>query len=924
MIEPKFIKDEDHERESLQYDFLLAKGIELIQKFSGQHWTDYNYHDPGITLLEQFCYAITDLAYRTNFPIEDILIANRDDFDLENKNMLYPPSRILSSAPLTANDFRKIIIDEVAKVNNAWVHPVFDNKYGFKGLYNILIECNEEADESSFDAIKSQIQNLVMQHRSIGTDFDEIKILAEDNITIKGQINLDSFVLGESILAQVYYGIEILLKPHTVYSDMEEMMEKGYDITDLFTGPQSKKGFYDASRFIEKTNEIFVSDIEDLILNIEGVISIENLEVYKNGIKIFEDLISFQNDRIPSLDRVIHNYNSASDRLTFYRNKNTYEIDTVILSQLYDSLALNSKSTYYKKVEDFKFETKARFGKEELEQYYSIQNELPSIYGLKNGELPIDSNVKRISQMKQLKAYLSIFEQIMADHLSQLANVRNVFSIDREIDKTFYRQLPIDIPNISSILQKEDLGDYINNLNRESESSEKFFLRRNQIISHMLSRFGEVFDVTILGKLKQAFSPELPEPEIQKALLNSKLQYAENMVAMGRDRIKGFNYTKKTWETQNISGLEKRLKILLDFEDHNIKSLVSPLLDSYQKVTPESNQWSIKTLHIDEGPSISMFALNTKQYQDGELNYYCPDANSFNSLFIFGHRKKNYRIVVNSDATTTPYCLLFNSPNHEYPVKIFQSESFEACEEKRNKCVERFRTINIACEGFFMIEHLLLRPLVHKNYQTYFFFDDGTDCLQGFESGDFDEHRNFRDDIYIIGTDPDNYSIQKAEEELQFEVVLFDILNKPVFKSPQLTNSKTQAKEEIKRLVTFFTSKRNENVDIEVFSKIKIDDSRSHEFPTDFQYSNKLSFFFPNWPFKIQNSEFITILKEHIETFIPAHLSYDIFFLDVEKMHLFEDTYFQWLSDKSKNNIEETDILSLQLIQLIKSYNPFF
>ena len=58
MIEPKFIKDEDYERESLQYDFLLAKGIELIQKFSGQHWTDYNYHDPGITLLEQFCYAI--------------------------------------------------------------------------------------------------------------------------------------------------------------------------------------------------------------------------------------------------------------------------------------------------------------------------------------------------------------------------------------------------------------------------------------------------------------------------------------------------------------------------------------------------------------------------------------------------------------------------------------------------------------------------------------------------------------------------------------------------------------------------------------------------------------------------------------------------------------------------------------------------
>ena len=37
------------------------------QKFSGEKWTDYNYHDPGITLLEQICYAITDLGYKSNF-----------------------------------------------------------------------------------------------------------------------------------------------------------------------------------------------------------------------------------------------------------------------------------------------------------------------------------------------------------------------------------------------------------------------------------------------------------------------------------------------------------------------------------------------------------------------------------------------------------------------------------------------------------------------------------------------------------------------------------------------------------------------------------------------------------------------------------------------------------------------------------------
>lgn len=922
MIEAKFIKDGDEEKESLQYEFLLAKGIELVQKFSGKHWTDYNYHDPGITLLEQFCYAITDLAYRTNFPIEDILIANFDNYDLENKNMLYPPTKILTSAPLTVNDFRKIIIDEVEEVNNAWIRPVKDNKYGFKGLYNILVEFNEEADPKFYSSFKNKIYQLVMEHRSIGTDFDEIKILEEDTISITGQINLDSFVLGESILAQVYYGIEMLIKPHIVYNEMEEMLQKGFGVDDLFTGPKSKKGFYDSNRLIEKTNEIFVSDIKDLILNIDGVISIDNLEIYKNGIRVFDDLISFSEDRIPVLDRVIHNYNTSKDRLIFSRNKNTYQIDTIILSQLYDSLALNSKKTYYKKVADFKLDLKARFGQQELEQYYSIQKELPAIYGLKQGELPVESNIKRIAQMKQLKAFLSIFEQIMADHLSQLANVRNIFSIDREIDRTFYRQIPEDIPNLDTVLIQESTSDYIINLNRKNEGSEKFFQRRNQIISHMLSRFGEVFDVAILGKLKQAFNPELSDQETQQAMLISKIEYAENMVSLGRDRIKSFNYTQKTWETNNISGFEKRLKLLLDFKDHNIRSLVTPLLDAYQKVNPENKEWSIKTLNIDEGPSISVFALKPKKYQEEQITYFCPDSQSFKALFTFGHRTKSYRVVLTSDKTNTPYSLLFTSPNHEYPVKIFQSETLEECIQKRDKSIERFHSLNKECEGFFMIEHLLLRPLVPKNYQTIFFYDDGSECLQGFEPRDFDDHRNFRDDIYIIATDPENYSIQKEADNLEYDIVLFDILNKPVFKSSKTLLNKAEAKEEINKLVTFFKAKRKENQDLETFSTIKIDDSRTHEFPSDFQYSNKVSFFFPNWPFKIQNSEFIALLKEQIETFIPAHITYDIFLLDVQKMHLFEETYLHWLSNKMNNKIEDLDALSLQLIQLIKSYNP--
>ena len=77
--EPKNISPlSENISEELNYDFLREEGISLVQKYSGSKWTDYNYHDPGVTILEQLCYALTDLGYRANFRIEDLLQINAE------------------------------------------------------------------------------------------------------------------------------------------------------------------------------------------------------------------------------------------------------------------------------------------------------------------------------------------------------------------------------------------------------------------------------------------------------------------------------------------------------------------------------------------------------------------------------------------------------------------------------------------------------------------------------------------------------------------------------------------------------------------------------------------------------------------------------------------------------------------------------
>ena len=103
----------------MDFDFLRKSGIDLIQRLSGKSWTDFNLHDPGLTILEHLCFSITELAYRTDFPIEDLLANESGNINYQ-KNAFFTKDEILTTNPVTINDYRKIIIDEIEVVKNAW------------------------------------------------------------------------------------------------------------------------------------------------------------------------------------------------------------------------------------------------------------------------------------------------------------------------------------------------------------------------------------------------------------------------------------------------------------------------------------------------------------------------------------------------------------------------------------------------------------------------------------------------------------------------------------------------------------------------------------------------------------------------------------------------------------------------------------
>ncbi|MCW3162449.1 hypothetical protein [Chryseobacterium oryctis] len=102
---------------SQDFQFLLKTGLEYVEKLGSKFWTDYNPHDPGVTILDVLCYAITELGYRSDFDIQDLLTNKKGIID--NKTF-FTASNIYTNAPLTVNDYRKLLID-IDDISNAWL-----------------------------------------------------------------------------------------------------------------------------------------------------------------------------------------------------------------------------------------------------------------------------------------------------------------------------------------------------------------------------------------------------------------------------------------------------------------------------------------------------------------------------------------------------------------------------------------------------------------------------------------------------------------------------------------------------------------------------------------------------------------------------------------------------------------------------------
>jgi hypothetical protein len=431
--------------------------------------------------------------------------------------------------------------------------------------------------------VLAKIKSELMENRNLCEDFVKVSAVKVEEIALCADIETAFDADLETVNAEICHRIAKFLNPTILFYSLSEMTDKGKTTDQIFDGPLLKHGFIDDAEMAlaDRRETLHVSDLISIIMDVPGVLAVKSIQVANfpldNDTNIATKAVrwclelAFKENYVPrlSLER---------SRLTFYKDQMPFRAKQTEVKALIDALEAAERP---QKLHDVLLDYPVPTGEyKDAEDYYSIQEHFPLLYGISSAGLPGDATPERRGQANQLKAYLLFFEQLLANYLSQLFHVKDIFSMNDAIDpvtgipvinKTYFSQSLLNIvPDAATLYFETDPSDHTAALQNITESAATYLERRNRVLDHLAARFAENFsDYALL-----VYSLDGKKAPVE--LIDDKLAFLNNYPLISSARDKGFNYRDccELWHPDNISGLERRASYLTGINRPLLSNLV--------------------------------------------------------------------------------------------------------------------------------------------------------------------------------------------------------------------------------------------------------------------------------------------------------------------------------------------------------------
>lgn len=567
--------------EALDAEQLKNQGIAMLQSMAGEVWTNYNDSDPGVTILDQLCYALTELGYCGQFPIEDIL--TQENGEIDYRDQFFEPQNILTCSPVTTDDYRKLVLDAIPEIRAIYIEAGTVTPDGATqpcktGFYNSYLSLKSQASQTVSDQIIYRVQVLLNQHRNLGELFLPPVMLNPKEIGLSGQIFLNPSADVEKVRAKIQGALRDYAVPTAVQSGYTELVSAGIDPDQVFNGPKLTNGWIAGPDALQgKRQSVSLCDLATLIAGVDGVLAVQSLSFDAQT----ATEIDIGTDEIPNI--------TLSADIVFIRNgvfvsarqAQSKQHYLEVLSAIHQAASVSSGVDLYPVLPKGAYR--------DIEDYYSVQNTFPDIYGIGYNSWRTDTASYRVARSRQLKGYLMAFDQLLANQFSQLAHVGELFSFRHKpkastrvanpdvptgipyekFVTTYYCQPLYDIPDVKPLLlgneafhyeydplksekeiedaawkkfQEFQFNEYIHGLRHSVESDAEAMNRRDAMLSHLMARHGD--DASLYDDMIAAcqwFGSELKTRIIVKNI------WMQNFELLSYHRTRAFDfYTSRT------------------------------------------------------------------------------------------------------------------------------------------------------------------------------------------------------------------------------------------------------------------------------------------------------------------------------------------------------------------------------------------
>jgi hypothetical protein len=936
---------------------LRNDAIAYIQQLAGDEWTDYNEHDPGVTILDQLCYAITDLSYRSGFDVADILTGD-EKFSGKENTTFFEPDEVLHCHALCQNDWRKIIIDNVNNVRNAWVEVAERAPGALPGLYNITVEVTQavKTDEER-KAIENKVKAVFYNYRNLSEDISSVVVLKHREIKINAVIDIDEYINTEETLAALFLKLqEILSRPVRMYT-LTQILEKGFTMNEIFSGPRLKNGYIIDEEMYPRITHLQYARLIRALQEVPGVKHISDFSV-AGGDKV-SGVFRLGKHESPVLD-------SKSDEQGNYgiilrKSHIPVVIDANIVESIFLVMMLAQPKSYIpgqheQVLKDF---SKRQGRNRNLAYYRSIQYDFPPIYGI--GEYGIGSDAlsdgmpnsktgsfgtsseRRKALARQLKGYLHIFEQLLANQLQQLAGAAELFSLNQQAMRTYFPATDLAIPEKEVIeceqhqskqhqqltehiamhkagLMPEQGISYKEALLLLMKQKDPYYDRRNKILDHLLARFGITISSRTYEDVNWYF---MNDGEFREFILNSKVEVLRNIAQLTKERGQAADLLSAT----AVSTFEQMILLKLGIVNmqNNYQFRVRPLARSVLKYGVgtdaglNDDEWisnaTIKKQNFGRYDQLQT-AEDYNRYRSRELitkirkGKLTPDLRMFHNGYI----ANNYSIG-HEEGMNHVFTVVYRDPDWERTdwKRVGRYASMQAAVDAVLDSCAFIRFLNIESEGLHVIEHLALRPDPNSiSFETKLKNAAGKVLLSSNLPYTGNRHaQQLGKRIAMSGCSAENFSSAPSAVQRGKYTLLLTDSGEVVAESPAVYNSEV----EVQKAAAHIAAECRHIMATPHAFAAQVSHHVMHplgELPPLSFYAFRISVLLPGWSSRFGNESFRAVMSMMLRTNAPAHTGIADYWLTPKRMHAVETLYISWRKARATES-PETEALAIEL-----------